>query len=92
MSIHFSNNKKQVEIGTLAPIEVVRAGIQRCRDEKCEMVVSFGGGSVIDTGKAIAMLLTNGGDPLDYAEVIGRGKSVSRPSAMFIAANRLVVP
>lgn len=66
-------------------IEVARAGTLRAREEKCDVVVSFGGGSVIDAGKAIAMLLTNGGDPLDYAEVIGRGKTVSKPSAPFIA-------
>lgn len=66
-------------------IAVARAGTQRCRQEKCEMVISFGGGSVIDTGKAIAMLLTNGGDPLDYTEVIGRNQPVKKPSALFIA-------
>jgi alcohol dehydrogenase class IV len=66
-------------------IEVVRAGTQRARDEKCDMVIGFGGGSVIDTGKAIAMLLSNGGDPLDYAEVIGAGQPVTKASAPFIA-------
>lgn len=66
-------------------IEVARAGTVRAREEKCDVVVSFGGGSVIDAGKAIAMLLTNGGDPLDYAEVIGRGLPVTKPSASFIA-------
>jgi alcohol dehydrogenase class IV len=65
--------------------DVVRAGALRCRAERCDIVISFGGGSVIDTGKAIAMLLANGGDPLDYAEVIGAGKPVTKPSASFIA-------
>jgi alcohol dehydrogenase class IV len=65
--------------------DVVRIGTQRARDEHCDYVISFGGGSVIDTGKAIAMLLTNGGDPLDYAEVIGAGNPVTKPSAPFIA-------
>ena len=65
--------------------DIVRAGTQRARDERCDCVIGFGGGSVIDTGKAIAMLLTNGGDPLDYAEVIGAGKLVANPSAPFIA-------
>ena len=66
-------------------MDVVRTGTQRCRNEQCEMVISFGGGSVIDTGKAIAMLLTNGGDPLDYAEVVGHGQPVGKPAAPFIA-------
>ncbi len=65
--------------------DVVRTGTLRARDEQCDLVISFGGGSVIDTGKAIAMLLTNGGDPLDYAEVIGAGRPVTKVSAPFIA-------
>ena len=38
----------------------------------CRRVVSVGGGSAIDTGKAVAALLTNGGDkpdPYDFLEV-----------------------
>ncbi len=65
--------------------DVVRTGAQRARDERCDAVISFGGGSIIDTGKAIAMLLTNGGDPLDYAEVLGAGKPVAKTSAPFLA-------
>ena len=66
-------------------LEVVRAGTQRARDENCELVISLGGGSAIDAGKAIAALLANGGDPLDYVEVIGRGQPVTKLSVPFIA-------
>jgi alcohol dehydrogenase class IV len=45
----------------------------------------MGGGSAIDCGKAIAALLTNDGDLLDYLEVIGLGKALVHPSAPFIA-------
>jgi alcohol dehydrogenase class IV len=48
-------------------------------------VISFGGGSAIDAGKAVAALLANPGDPLDYLEVIGRGQPLRSPSAPFIA-------
>jgi alcohol dehydrogenase class IV len=48
-------------------------------------VIAFGGGSVIDTGKAVAALLANPGDPLDYLEVIGAGKAIKNPSVPFIA-------
>lgn len=65
--------------------DMVRQGTRRAREEECDLVVGFGGGSALDTGKAIAMLLTNGGDPLDYLEVIGEGKPITRPSAPCIA-------
>src|ERR1035438_2176015 len=35
-----------------------------------DFVIAFGGGSVLDAAKALAALLTNPGDPLDYLEVI----------------------
>ncbi|MDY6874745.1 MAG: iron-containing alcohol dehydrogenase [Chloroflexota bacterium] len=60
---------------------VARLGTQCAREEDCDLVIGFGGGSVLDTGKAIAALLTNGGDPLDYLEVIGRGQPLTQPSA-----------
>jgi alcohol dehydrogenase class IV len=40
---------------------------------------------MIDTGKAVAALLTNGGDPLDYVEVIGKGQPLTKPSAPYMA-------
>jgi alcohol dehydrogenase class IV len=65
--------------------EITREGVERARAEACDMVISFGGGSPIDAGKAIAALLTNGGEPLDYLEVIGRGQPITEPSAPMIA-------
>lgn len=50
-----------------------------------DMVIGFGGGSVLDAGKAIAALMTNPGDPLDYVEVVGRGQPLRHPSRPFIA-------
>jgi alcohol dehydrogenase class IV len=66
-------------------LAVIRQGVQRAREEQCDMVISLGGGSAIDAGKAIAALLANGGELMDYLEVIGRAKPLSLPSAPFIA-------
>ncbi|HUE23222.1 MAG TPA: iron-containing alcohol dehydrogenase [Bryobacteraceae bacterium] len=63
----------------------VRQGAELARGEDCDLVIALGGGSTIDTGKAIAALLGNGGDPLDYLEVVGQAKPLTRPSAPFIA-------
>jgi alcohol dehydrogenase class IV len=66
-------------------VEVVQQGTQQARAEKCDLVIGFGGGSALDTGKAIAILLTNPGDPLDYLEVIGLGKQLTQPAVPCIA-------
>jgi alcohol dehydrogenase class IV len=50
-----------------------------------DLVIAFGGGSALDAGKAIAALLTNPGDPLDYLEVIGLGRPLANPAAPCIA-------
>jgi len=39
----------------------------------------------LDAGKAIAAMLANAGELLDYLEVIGRGQALTQPSAPFIA-------
>ncbi len=64
---------------------LVQAGIEFARDSGCEVIVGIGGGSVIDAGKAIAALMTNGGDLLEYLEVIGRARPLERPGAPFVA-------
>jgi len=66
-------------------LDLVRRGVQRARNEGCELVIGFGGGSALDTAKAISALLTNSGDLLDYLEVIGRGKPITVPPAPCIA-------
>ena len=65
--------------------DLVREGTAQARAANRELVIGIGGGSVIDAGKAIAALLTNGGDPLDYLEVIGRGQPITQPAAPYIA-------
>jgi alcohol dehydrogenase class IV len=66
-------------------IEALCVGVERAREVGCDLVIGFGGGSVLDAGKAVAALLTNGGEPLDYLEVIGKGRALTRPSAPYVA-------
>jgi alcohol dehydrogenase class IV len=65
--------------------ESIRQGAERARVEQCDVMIGFGGGSAIDSAKAVASLLANGGEPLDYLEVIGKGKPLTKPSAPCIA-------
>ena len=57
-----------------------RAGIAHC-----DVVISLGGGSAIDAGKAIATIATNGGEPLEFLEVVGKGRTIAVPPLPFIA-------
>jgi len=66
-------------------VTIVSQGLEIARRNQCDIVISFGGGSAIDTGKAIAILFTNEGDIYDYMEVIGRGKPLIKPPLPYIA-------
>jgi alcohol dehydrogenase class IV len=66
-------------------VEAVAAGAAQARAAGVDVVVAIGGGSALDTGKAIAALLTNPGDLFEYLEGVGRGQALAHPSAPFIA-------
>ncbi len=66
-------------------VATARGATNAARDAACDLVVAVGGGSALDLGKAVAGLLGNDGDPLDYLEVIGRGQPLALPAAPFIA-------
>ena len=65
---------------------MVRDAVAQARAAGCDLVIACGGGSALDAGKAIAALLGNDGDPLDYLEVVGHGRALERPGVPFIAA------
>jgi len=65
--------------------DVAQAGAAAAREHGADVVAAIGGGSVIDAGKAVAMLLGNGGGPLDYLEVVGSGRKITKPSAPLVA-------
>lgn len=49
------------------PLKNLEQGLKAAGDERWEAVIAIGGGSSIDFGKAISILLTNPGDLRDYA-------------------------
>ncbi len=59
----------------------IQEGIREAKESRRELIIGFGGGGALDAAKAIAALMTNPGNPLDYLEVVGSGKSLTRPCA-----------
>lgn len=66
-------------------IDLVASLVEYARQFNPDLVIAIGGGSAIDSGKAVAALLTNPGEVLDYLEVIGLNKPLINPSLPLIA-------
>lgn len=64
-------------------LDLIRTGVKAAQG--CDMVIGVGGGSVLDTGKAIAALVTNPGDVMDYLEVVGKGQPLVNAPLSYIA-------
>ncbi|MBM7809071.1 alcohol dehydrogenase class IV [Geodermatophilus bullaregiensis] len=74
-----------VSVAREPTVDDVRAATGEARAAGADVVVAIGGGSVLDLGKAVAVLLGNGTDPLDHLEGVGRGVPVGRPAAPCVA-------
>jgi alcohol dehydrogenase class IV len=66
-------------------VEVVRAGVAAATAAGCDGVLGFGGGSALDTAKAVAGLAASGTDPLDHLEVVGAGRPFPGPALPCVA-------
>ncbi len=66
-------------------VDVAWEGVQAARRAGCDFVIGFGGGSVLDTGKAIAAMLTNPGEIMDYLEVVGQNLPLAQKAAPTLA-------
>ncbi|HLI85716.1 MAG TPA: iron-containing alcohol dehydrogenase [Bryobacteraceae bacterium] len=66
-------------------LDLIRQGTELAHERGCDVVIAMGGGSALDAGKAIAAMIANPGDPLDYLEVIGRGQPLQNDPAPCIA-------
>lgn len=66
-------------------VETVDTGASLARKRSCNLVIALGGGSVLDTGKAISAMVTNEGSVADYHEIEGKGKKFQHKTLPFIA-------
>lgn len=67
-------------IDTEPHVAMIERAVVLARQGQCDMVVAVGGGSVIDAGKAVAAMLANAGELMDYLEIVGRGLALTQPS------------
>ena len=70
------------DVKTNPTVADVDAALTVARSAEVEALVAFGGGSVIDVGKAVGLLMTNGGS---YADYQWRGQPITRPILPLVA-------
>ena len=60
-------------------------GALAAREKQPNAIIGVGGGSTIDTAKAISAMATHDGSVADYLEGVGRGWMLTKPTLPFIA-------
>ncbi len=76
---------KIFRVGHEPDILTIQSGIALAQNENCKFLIGFGGGSALDSAKAIAAMLANPGTLMDYLEVIGKGQKIPNRAAPMIA-------
>lgn len=66
-------------------LDIIQQGVFLGKSFQCDVVIAVGGGSAIDAGKAVAAMMTNPGNLVDYLEVVGLNKVISHQPTYFIA-------
>lgn len=66
-------------------VERVVEGARIAVAKNCDLVIGVGGGSVIDGAKAIAALIRNRDDVMNYLEIVGLGRPLSHAPVPVIA-------
>jgi alcohol dehydrogenase class IV len=66
-------------------INTIDEGVRLAREMDAEAIIGLGGGSAMDTAKAVAAMVHNPGTLLDYLEVIGAGRPLQSRSLPVIA-------
>lgn len=66
-------------------VDLVERGVRLAQAVDAQVVLGFGGGSAIDTAKAIAGLATNPGPVLEYLEIVGSGNPIRNPALPLVA-------
>jgi len=66
-------------------ISTIEDGLSLAKSSGSTFVIGYGGGSVLDTAKAISAMMTNSGEVMDYLEVIGGGKKIVNLPAPMVA-------
>lgn len=65
--------------------QTVDAAVEAGKQAGVDVVIGMGGGSVMDTAKAAAGVITNGGSVRDYLEGVGIGAKITKDPLPFIA-------
>jgi alcohol dehydrogenase len=89
------------ELGGVKPnprLSLVREGIRMCRENKIDIILAVGGGSVIDSAKAIGIGVPDAGDVWDFyskkrkpREMMALGVVLTIPAAGSEASNGSVI-